>query len=434
MEENPLQLSDEDLALFKDKNYEKMSIFSQRQNLKQLGVYNYFETYDDEDVYYMNHCFGSEFFLDKDKKLLVHSNYQYEYFTGLGESHAIDYIKRILELVKNIDDSMFQNAISIEYEVSAVGKWFDSYGHFSDEVFSLCDFNNEVLLSEQKEVIPVINYQAANATQNYEIIGNYLFDGKLINTADYGARIIKFKKLKLVRNYFGQYAFHSFPKFSRDKVIIKVKNNQRLLEKKNLCLFTDEYDNLKFDDEYIETDIKEENNYDYNEQCNEEDIEEYNEDYVDEEEVEEYNEDYVEEYTEYNNYIDITDEDLLFYPAINDNIFITRGLARSNPRNLDNQYEIEEYLDSAGYTVINPENISLDEFINYTSNATTIVMTWGSAMVNMCYFKDNTNITILKSRSYEHETIELFQKIIDNNKLNVNVILHTDNKITIPFI
>lgn len=417
MEENPLQLSDEDLALFKDKNYEKMSIFSQRQNLKQLGVYNYFETYDDEDVYYMNHCFGSEFFLDKNKKLLVHSNYQYEYFTGIGVSETINYIKRILELVKNIDNSAFQNAICIDKEVSAVGKWFDSYGHFSDEVFSLYDFNNELLLSEKKEATPVINYQVENATKNCELIGNYLFDSKLINTADYGPKIIKFKRLRLVRNYFGQYAFHSFPNSSRDKVISKVKDNQRVFERKILCVFADEYDNLKFDDdEYIETvnkEEKEENNYDYNEQCNEEDIEEY---------------------AEYNKYIDITDEDLLFNPVINDKIFITRGLAKSNPRNLDNQSEIEEHLYSNGYTVINPENISLDEFINYIYNASKIVMTWGSAMVNMCYFKNNTNVIILKSRSYEHESIELFQKIIDNNKLNVNVILHADNKITIPFI
>ena len=420
MEENPLQLSDEDLVLFKDKKYEKMSIFSQRHNLKQLGVYNYFETYDDEDVYYMNHCFGSEFFLDKNKKLLVHSNYQYEYFTGIGVYETINYIKRILELVKNIDNSAFQNAICIDKEVSAVGKWFDSYGHFSDEVFSLYDFNNELLLSEKKEATPVINYQAANATQNYELIGNYLFDGKLINTTDYGPKIIKFKRLRLVRNYFGQYAFHSFPNSSRDKVILKVKNNQRLLERNILCLFADEYDNLTFNDEFVETDNKEdkeENNYDYNEEEIEEEIEEY-----------------AEEYAEYNNYIDITDEDLLFNPVINDKIFITRGLAKSNPRNLDNQSEIEDHLDSMGYTVINPENITLDEFINYIYNASKIVMTWGSAMVNMCYLKNNTNVIILKSRSYEHESIELFQKIIDNNKLNVNVILHADNKITIPFI
>jgi len=351
MEENPLKLSNEDLVLFKERKYEKMSIFSQRHNSKKLGVYNYFETYDGEDVYYMNHTFGSEFFLDKDKKLLVHSNYQYEYFTSMGEEQTINYIKRILDYVNCINDSFFENAILINNEVSAVGKWFDTYGHFSDEVFSLCDFNNELLLSENKEATPIINYQVINSTKNYELLGNYLFDGKLINTSVYGWNIIKFKKLRLLPNFFSQYAFHSFPRFSRDKVLSKI------------------YEKTK-------------NHNDTN----------------------------------------------------NNNIFITRGIAISNQRNLDNQCEIETYLKSNGYIVINPENILLDEFINYISNANNIIMTWGSAMVNMCYFKDNTNVTILKSRSYEAEPLNLFQKIITRYNLNVNVILHNDNKISIPFI
>lgn len=115
---------------------------------------------------------------------------------------------------------------------------------------------------------------------------------------------------------------------------------------------------------------------------------------------------------------------------IHNKVFITRGIAHHQPRNLDNQTEIENYFkDKEDFLTVNPENISLEQFINTIRNADIVVITWGSALVNLTYLKPNTNVIILKSRSYESEGIYLFQKIIDQTKLNINIITHIDNKI-----
>ena len=102
-------------------------------------------------------------------------------------------------------------------------------------------------------------------------------------------------------------------------------------------------------------------------------------------------------------------------------------------RNLDNEPEITEYLISNKYVIVNPEAISYDDFINNIKDVDNIVMSWGGMLTNMIYLKPNTNVIILKSKSYENETIELFNKIINTYKLNVKIIEHDNNKIMIPF-
>jgi hypothetical protein len=116
-------------------------------------------------------------------------------------------------------------------------------------------------------------------------------------------------------------------------------------------------------------------------------------------------------------------------PIIHKNIFITRGNALHLPRNLSNQKEIEEYLSSMNYHILNPEEISLPLFINTIKLADNIFITWGGALVNLIYLKPNTNVYILKSKSYLHENLVLFQKIIDTYELNVKVIDCDDNNI-----
>jgi len=55
-------------------------------------------------------------------------------------------------------------------------------------------------------------------------------------------------------------------------------------------------------------------------------------------------------------------------------------------------------------------------------------MVWISALI---YLKPNTKVIILKSKSYMHESIHLFNKIIEELKLNVNIIESTNNIIYI---
>jgi len=119
---------------------------------------------------------------------------------------------------------------------------------------------------------------------------------------------------------------------------------------------------------------------------------------------------------------------------VNKNIFINRGKAVHLPRNILNEDEICEYLKNNNYSIINPEILSLDDFINIVKNADNIVINWGGALTNMVYFKENTNVYILKSKSYDSESIEIFSKIISNYKLNITIINNIDNIIILPFL
>lgn len=112
-------------------------------------------------------------------------------------------------------------------------------------------------------------------------------------------------------------------------------------------------------------------------------------------------------------------------------IYITRGIATHLTRNFSNEEEIKGFLLCKKFFIVNPELQTLDNFINIIKNAKTIVLTWGSALTNMVYLKPNTNVYILKSESYQHETIELFMKIIKNYNLKIHIITHINNKITI---
>jgi hypothetical protein len=118
----------------------------------------------------------------------------------------------------------------------------------------------------------------------------------------------------------------------------------------------------------------------------------------------------------------------------NKNVFITRNQALHMSRNLSNEPEISSYLQEHNFMLFNPEKISIDIFIDNVRNSDNIVMFWGGALTNMVYFKQGANVIILKSKSYEKESIELFRKIIDANNLNVKIITHVNNEIMMPFL
>jgi len=111
------------------------------------------------------------------------------------------------------------------------------------------------------------------------------------------------------------------------------------------------------------------------------------------------------------------------------NVFISRKAAMHIKRNLDNENEINSFLKTKQFLTIYPEDLSYESFINHIRNANNIVITWGGALTNMVYLKNNCNVIILKSKSYEHESISLFNKIIKNYKLNIKIITHNNNKI-----
>jgi hypothetical protein len=112
-----------------------------------------------------------------------------------------------------------------------------------------------------------------------------------------------------------------------------------------------------------------------------------------------------------------------------DTIFITRSIAKRVPRNLTNQTEIEEYFEQKNITIFNPENESFSKLVKIIQQHKKIIITWGSALVNLSFCKPFSEVIILKSKSYENETFFHFQKIISNRNLKIKIINHIDNKI-----
>lgn len=115
----------------------------------------------------------------------------------------------------------------------------------------------------------------------------------------------------------------------------------------------------------------------------------------------------------------------------NINIFLTRKKCPHINRNIDNIEDINIFLSNNNFIIINPENISYVELIKYIRQAKKIVVTWGSALVNLIYADNHTNIYVLKSNSYKNEGVGIFRNLIKNYKLNIRVI-ECDNNNNIP--
>tara|TARA_B100000767_G_scaffold125194_1_gene119328 strand:+ start:7363 stop:8421 length:1059 start_codon:yes stop_codon:yes gene_type:complete len=110
-------------------------------------------------------------------------------------------------------------------------------------------------------------------------------------------------------------------------------------------------------------------------------------------------------------------------------LFITRGRAQHLPRNLENQNEIEEYLHNNRVDIYNPEIHSIWELLQKINLYNKIIITWGGALVNLSFCNKYSEIIILKSASYGHEKIKLFNKIINSRKLKIKIIESIDNVI-----
>lgn len=119
--------------------------------------------------------------------------------------------------------------------------------------------------------------------------------------------------------------------------------------------------------------------------------------------------------------------------VFNKNVFITRGKALHLPRNLDNQEELEQYFLSINYNVINPEIMDIQLFINNIKNAENVFITWGGAMVNLCYVNPNSKIYLLKSLSYKHEEIFSIFKFLKTYKNLYLINCNDENKIDLDF-
>ena len=109
------------------------------------------------------------------------------------------------------------------------------------------------------------------------------------------------------------------------------------------------------------------------------------------------------------------------------NLFLTRRQQYHINRDIDNLYIIENELQKNGFIILNPENNTYSETIQIIQNAENIVITWGSALVNLIYSKPGAQIIILKSKSYENENIGIFRNLIKKYNLNIKIIKSNDN-------
>lgn len=348
-----LNLTDNDKFILKNNLIYRqidLSFFSKNVTIKSLDDYNYYETNENTNIFYLNMFFPlGSVFLDKDKKIIFGSKYY----------HSIDKLKTFLnhintmfKFIKNID--LDDTAVFIGNRIVSIQTWFTTYGHFADEAYSICDFYNKLMNNNGEICKILLEYHTDNniikhypVFKNYKTIETYLFDDNSINAYNYKKQILKMNKLLLIKHDITDKTFHHFPLYPRNLILNKI------------------------------------------------------------------------------NFINNDD---------NNNVYISRGISMHLKRNFDNEEEIFNFAVQKKYKIINPELISIDEFIGSIKNVNTVIMTWGGGLTNMVYLKKNTKVFILKSKSYEHENIDLFKKIIDNYELEIKIIIHNDNKIDVSLL
>jgi len=109
-------------------------------------------------------------------------------------------------------------------------------------------------------------------------------------------------------------------------------------------------------------------------------------------------------------------------PETGRHTFISRKGGVRSHRLFANIVELENSLKSIGVSVVYPESLSFTEMIYLVSNASSLVLTWGSAITNLAYARPGSSVTILRSNSYKDEQISLFEKIIKSRNLDINII------------
>lgn len=316
-------------GLFYSNSIFNLSIFSKLgKNTTTIDLFNYL-SYKNNFCYYYKKM---NIWLDNELKLLPYSNW----WCNTDLKRFIENINNYLIIIKNIN---IDNAIYKEGEYISITKWFVTYGHFLDEVFTIKYFQTK---NDFKNKIPLISFNIDNnniyGNKNYKDYCDLLFN----KYYDVDENLIKVNNLIIIKHLYNDTYFHSFP--------LEVSN-------------------------YI---------------CNK-----------------------------------------LIYQQINPMdkyIFITRGIDPPHlKRNLSNKNEIEKFLLDKNIDIFNPEEHSIITLIKKIKSYNYIIITWGSALTNLCFCNENSNVIILKSLSYEHETINLFNKIIDSRKLKIQVLDSINN-------
>jgi hypothetical protein len=113
-------------------------------------------------------------------------------------------------------------------------------------------------------------------------------------------------------------------------------------------------------------------------------------------------------------------------------IFLIRDKTTWQNNNINNNLDLINISKQKGFIITNPEIIKLDELVNKLKNTDILIITFGSALVNLIYTKVGCQVIILKSTSYKSHDIKIFRNLMKNYNINYKIIeCNDDNNIDI---
>jgi len=197
-----------------------LSIFSKKINLDKFDKYCYLETEENTDIFLIESSMSNNIFIDDNKKIIMFSCYALQNFNSF-----VEYIDIILYDIQCADltKSHFIGTSFITCE-----RWFQSYGHFKDEMFNIFDFLNRFDKKSLTNYTCIQRFETSSDfkeyliprenNQNYRQITNLLFT-KSLNINDINFKCLKLKNLIIISNDFHCPTFHLFPKTATNHVL-----------------------------------------------------------------------------------------------------------------------------------------------------------------------------------------------------------------------
>ena len=196
-----------------------MSIFSKKIHLDKFDKYYYVKTHEDTDIFLIE-SISNNIFIDDNKKIIMFSCYLLKDFYG--------FIKHIDIILYDIQCTDLTNSHFIGSSFITCERWFQTYGHFKDEMFNIFDFLNRF---DKKSLSDYTCIQKFNTSsdfknyliprennQNYRQITELLF-AKSLNVNDLIFKCLKLKNLIIISNDYDSPTFHLFPKTATNHIL-----------------------------------------------------------------------------------------------------------------------------------------------------------------------------------------------------------------------
>jgi hypothetical protein len=201
-----------------EESLQSLSIFSRLPTPGRIGDIE-FIMITGEEIYYAGINLKSNLgvFLDRERKLLYGSRF---------------YLSHLSSFIKNIDACLFHahrlsldDPLDVGRGFCAIEKWFPTYGHYKDEVFTLSDFISRLPSCWELRAFldyPIdagLNTSSFTFNPNYQAIDSLVFGPKSFNSYSSQGAVLRLSDLFCLRNRFTSKCFHSFPKDVTSRII-----------------------------------------------------------------------------------------------------------------------------------------------------------------------------------------------------------------------